>query len=119
MGKTMPNYEPQRTEEFADKLCKQAKAVIWQTVVAGLFLGGFLGLVIGVGIGLVQVALVEERTLTGGGQVISTFAVVGGLLLSVLGGMTGYHSGKARSSELRSKARRALYEPQSEKDAQQ
>jgi hypothetical protein len=81
-----------------DKLYKQAKALIWQKAVAGLLLGGFLGFLIGVGLGLVQVALVQERSVIGDGQTIFAFGVTGGLILLVLGGVTGYHSGKGRSS---------------------
>ena len=101
----MPSCEPERIEEFGDQLYKRARATIWQTAVAGLALGGFLGLLIGVGLGLVQVALVEERPMTGGGQTIFAFGVTGGLILLVLGAVSGYHSGKARPSELQLKAR--------------
>jgi len=113
----MPDYEPQLIEEFANRLYKQAKDVISRAVVGGVVVRGFFGLLVGLGIGCAQVVLVGQKPADPeSSQTILTFAVVVGVILALVGGISGYYSGKEKSFELRLKAQQALCQLHIEKN---
>lgn len=102
----MIEYEPTVIREFADKLYARAATIVLAHSVAG----GLSGVAVGAWAGAWTAYL--DRRAGGALLIIASFAVVGGVLVALL----GYLVGSARAFALRLQAQQALCQLQIEEN---
>jgi hypothetical protein len=109
-------YEPQILEEFAQRLYKQAGELTAHYVLGGIFGAGFLGGLVGFGLGFVGPALTTGKASAGDPGAAIQMAVVCALILAAVGGISGFYSAKEKTFELRFRAQQTLCQLQIEKN---
>jgi hypothetical protein len=115
----MASYEPDIVEQFADRLYKQAADIISRNVFGGVIVGIFAGIATGFGIAVVDNLMTKPPGAQFDAGAAMFKCVVAMVLLTVIGGVSGYYYGKEKAFELRLKAQQALCQLQIEKNTLQ